>query len=75
MEIFGYHRDRPGSEALRDELLEKHWSYMDQYATELIARGPTFTDDDIPTGSMHIVDLGQPGPLAGTIEDLVQPCW
>jgi uncharacterized protein YciI len=60
MEFFCYHRDRPGSAALRAELLEEHWSYMDRYATELIARGPTFTDDDTPTGSVHIVDLPDP---------------
>jgi hypothetical protein len=46
MEFLCYHRDRPGSASLRDELLEEHWSYMDRYATELIARVPTFTDDD-----------------------------
>ncbi|MER5910359.1 YciI family protein [Streptomyces sp. NPDC001982] len=64
MEFFCYHRDRPGSLPLRDELLEEHWSYMDQYASELIARGPTFDGDgdgdgdgDTPTGSVHIVDL------------------
>ena len=31
VEFFCYHRDRPGSLALRDELLEEHWSYMDRY--------------------------------------------
>ena len=60
MEFFCYHRDRPGSAALRAELLEEHWSYMDRYAMELIARGPTFTDDDTPTGSVHIVELFDP---------------
>ncbi|MGW1349224.1 YciI family protein, partial [Streptomyces sp. NPDC002409] len=45
MEYFCYHRDQPGSLALREELLEEHWSYMDRYAKELIARGPTFTED------------------------------
>jgi uncharacterized protein YciI len=60
MEFFCYHRDRPGSAALRDELLEEHWSYMDRFAAELIARGPTFTDDDRPTGSVHIADLSGP---------------
>jgi uncharacterized protein YciI len=60
MEFFCYHRDRAGSATLRDELLEEHWSYMDRYAAELIARGPTFTDDDTPTGSVHIVDLPDP---------------
>ncbi|MDT7800623.1 MAG: uncharacterized protein QOI78_4056, partial [Actinomycetota bacterium] len=31
MEFFCYHRDRPGSAALRGELLEEHWSYMDRF--------------------------------------------
>jgi uncharacterized protein YciI len=61
MEFLCYHRDRPGSTALRDELLEEHWSYMDQWAVEMIARGPTFADDgDTPTGSVHILDLPDP---------------
>jgi uncharacterized protein YciI len=61
MEFLCYHRDRPGSVALRDELLEAHWSYMDRYATEMIARGPTLASDgDTPTGSVHIVDLPDP---------------
>ncbi|MGN9762127.1 YciI family protein [Streptomyces sp. SD31] len=61
MEYFCYHRDRAGSITLREELLEEHWSYMDQYAKELIARGPTFAaDGETPTGSVHIVDLPDP---------------
>jgi uncharacterized protein YciI len=61
MEFFCYHRDRPGSVALRDELLEEHWFYMDRYATEMIARGPTLVGDgDTPSGSVHIVDLCDP---------------
>lgn len=61
MEFFCHHRDRPGSEALRDELLEEHWSYMDRYAKQLIARGPTFAaDGETPTGSVHIVALPDP---------------
>ncbi|MFE0510544.1 YciI family protein [Streptomyces sp. NPDC058964] len=61
MEFFCYHRDRAASAALRDELIEEHWSYMDGYATQLIARGPTFAGDgDTPTGSVHIVDLPDP---------------
>jgi uncharacterized protein len=63
MEFFCYHRDRHDSAALRDELLEEHWSYMDRYAAEMIARGPTFADDgDTPTGSVHIVDLPDSAP-------------
>ncbi|MYU53445.1 MULTISPECIES: YciI family protein [Streptomyces] len=61
MEFLCYHRDRPGSLSLRHELLEEHWSYMDGYEKELIARGPTFADDgETPTGSVHIVDLPDP---------------
>ncbi|MFE0103717.1 YciI family protein [Streptomyces sp. NPDC059009] len=61
MEFLCYHRDRPDSLALREELIEEHWSYMDRYAKELIARGPTFAEDgETPSGSVHIVDLPDP---------------
>jgi uncharacterized protein YciI len=60
MEFLCYHRDRPNSLVLREELLEEHWSYMDRYAKEMIARGPTLADDGTPTGSVHIVDLPDP---------------
>jgi uncharacterized protein len=86
MEFFCYHRDRPESAALRDELLEEHWSYMDGYASAMIARGPTFTDDDMPTGSVHIVDLpdpaaarafafDEPGYQAGVYRDVLLRRW
>ncbi|MFJ8085894.1 YciI family protein [Streptomyces sp. NPDC096205] len=60
MEFFCFHRDRPGSLALREKLLEEHWSYMDRYAGEMIARGPLFAGDgdDAPlVGSVHILGL------------------
>ena len=62
MEFFCFHRDRPGSLALRDELVEEHWSYMDRFSKAMVARGPTFASgaDEAPSGSVHIVDL--PGP-------------
>jgi uncharacterized protein YciI len=61
MEFFCYHRDRPGSVALRHDLREEHWSYMDRYAKKMIARGPTLAGDgETPTGSVHIVDLPDP---------------
>ncbi|MEU1407911.1 YciI family protein [Streptomyces sp. NPDC005728] len=61
MEYFCHHRDRPGSLTLRNELLEKHWSYMDRYEKEMVARGPTFAGDgETPSGSVHIVDLPNP---------------
>lgn len=58
MEYFFYCRDRPGTGALRSELAEAHWSFMDRYAEAMIARGPTLTSDEMTaTGSVHIVDL------------------
>ncbi|MFI8201662.1 YciI family protein [Streptomyces sp. NPDC085937] len=87
MEFFCYHRDRPGSLALREKLLEQHWSYMDRYAKELIARGPTFADNgETPTGSVHIVDLpdpaaarafafDEPGYQAGAYRDVLLRRW
>ncbi|MFD2352223.1 YciI family protein [Nonomuraea ferruginea] len=59
MEFFCYHRDRPGSAALREKLTEEHWSYMDRFDARLIARGPTL-DGDTATGSVHIADLPDP---------------
>ncbi|MEV6867180.1 YciI family protein [Streptosporangium subroseum] len=87
MEFFCYHRDRPDSAALRDELLEKHWSYMDRYAAEMIARGPTFgRGSDTATGSVHIIDLpdlagarafvfDEPNYQAGVYRDVVLRRW
>ncbi|MEV7615547.1 YciI family protein [Streptomyces sp. NPDC089799] len=87
MEFFCYHRDRAGSAALRMELLERHWSYMDRYEKELIARGPTFGEDgETPTGSVHIVDLPdaaaarafafeEPGYQAGVYRDVLLRRW
>jgi uncharacterized protein YciI len=60
VEFFCYHRDRADSATLREELLEEHWSYMDRYAAQMIARGPTLAGGT-PTGSVHIVDLPDPG--------------
>jgi len=61
MEFFCYHQDRAGSAVLRDDLLEDHWSYIDRYATGIIARGPTLTSDGgTATGSVHILELPDP---------------
>jgi hypothetical protein len=87
MEFFTYHRDRPGSATLRDELVEDHWSYMDRFQAELIARGPTLTDDgETATGSVHIVDLpdseaarafafNEPNYQAGVYRDVLLRRW
>jgi uncharacterized protein len=72
VEFFCYHHDRPGSVTLRDELVEDHWSYMDRFAKQMIARGPTLADDgETPTGSVHIVDL--PDPAAARAFALDEP--
>lgn len=61
MEFFCCHRDRPGSEVLRGELIEEHWAYMDRYAAQMIARGPTFAPDgETPTGSLRTPMTGEP---------------
>ena len=87
MEFSCYHRDRPGSVALRDELLEEHWCYMDRYASQMIARAPTLASDGCtPTGSLHVVDLpdsaaarafvfDEPGYQAGVYRDLLLRRW
>ncbi|SKC37056.1 YciI family protein [Krasilnikoviella flava] len=63
MEFFCYHRDRAGSLALREALNDEHLAYMDRFASGMIARGPTTTDDGATlTGSVHVLDL--PGPEA-----------
>src|SRR4051794_15773876 len=85
MEFFCYHRDRPGSAALRERLVEEHWAYMDRFAATMIARGPTF-DGDIPTGSVHVLDLpdpaaarafafDEPGYQAGAYRDVLLRRW
>lgn len=62
MEFFFYGRDRPGTGALRRETMERHWSFVDRYTERLIARGPTLSaPDGEMTGSMHLVDLPDPG--------------
>jgi uncharacterized protein len=87
VEFFCYHRDRPGSVTLREELLEEHWSYMDRYQAQMIARGPTLAGDgDTPTGSVHIVGLpdpaaarafafDEPGYQAGVYRDVLLRRW
>jgi len=85
VEFFCYHRDRPGSVTLRDELLEQHWSYMDRYQAQIIARGPTL-DGDTPTGSVHIAGLpdsaaarafafDEPNYQAGVYRDVLLRRW
>lgn len=67
--------------------MEAHWSYMDQYAKEMIARGPTLAEDgETPTGSVHVVDLAdsaaartfafdEPNYQAGVYRDVLLRRW
>lgn len=45
MEYFFHCRDKPGTGALRKQIVETHWSFMDGYAPAFIARGPLMSDD------------------------------
>src|SRR5581483_12520747 len=72
---------------LRHRLVEAHWSYMDRFEAQLIARGPTFVSaDETPTGSLHIVDLpdaasarafafDEPNYQAGVYRDVLLRRW
>ena len=58
MEYFFYCRDKPNSGALRKQIVQTHWSFMDAYSSAFVARGPTLSEDGVSqTGSMPIVDL------------------
>jgi uncharacterized protein YciI len=65
MDFFCYHRDRAGSLPLREKLLEEHWTYMDKFAKQMIARGPVFEEGDGDgeeerlLGSVHIVTFDE----------------
>ncbi len=85
MQFFCFHRDRRGSGQLRQDLREEHWSYMDRFASQMIARGPTF-ERDTATGSVHILDLPsaaaarsfafeEPGYQAGVYRDVLVRRW
>jgi uncharacterized protein YciI len=85
VDFFCYHRDRPGSLTLREELVERHWSYMDRYQAEMIARGPTLAGE-MPTGSVHILGLAdsaaarafafdEPNYQAGVYRDVLLRRW
>lgn len=72
--------------ALREELLEQHWDYMDRFAATMVARGPTFAADGTLTGGVHILGLPdpasarafafeEPGYQAGAYRDVLLRRW
>lgn len=64
MDFFCYHRDRAGSLPLREELLERHRSYMDEFAKQMIVRGPVF-DEVAETGTGGGGGVGDGGGREG----------
>ena len=67
-------------------MVEQHWSYMDRFAATMVARGPTYTEDGLLTGSVHVLDLPdpaaarafafeEPGYQAGAYRDILLRRW
>lgn len=87
MDYFFYCRDKAGTGAIRKQLVETHWSFMDGYVSKMSARGPTVREDGVTqTGSMHIVDLPdaeaarvfayeEPYCKAGVFEEVMVRRW
>jgi len=87
VDYFFYCRDKAGTGAIRKQLVETHWSFMDGYVSRMSARGPTVREDGVTqTGSMHIVDLPdaeaarvfayeEPYCKAGVFEEVMVRRW
>ena len=87
MDYFFYCRDKAGTGAIRKQLVETHWSFMDGYVSRMSARGPTVREDGVTqTGSAHIVDLPdaeaarvfayeEPYCKAGVFEEVMVRRW
>lgn len=87
MDYFFYCRDKSDTAAVRKQLVETHWSFMDAYAASMSARGPTVREDGVTqTGSMHVVDLPdadaarvfayeEPYCRAGVFEEVIIRRW
>ena len=57
-EFLVYCRDAAGVGERLMALTSVHWDYMDRFAGQLIARGPTLTPDgEEHTGSVHVVSM------------------
>jgi hypothetical protein len=62
VDYFVYSRDAPGVDERMTALTPAHWNYMDRFANQLVARGPTLSaDGEAHTGSMHIVAVRDAG--------------
>lgn len=58
MDFVVHGRDAKGVEDRLTRLANAHWDYMDRFARQLVARGPTLSaDGEEHTGSVHVVSL------------------
>jgi uncharacterized protein len=59
MQFFAWGITKPNVQDERSAIIEEHWSFMDQFDGQLIARGPTLSLDGSGaiTGSIHIAEL------------------
>ncbi len=88
MQFFVHGIDGDGVAGQLDELAEAHWTYMDRFAGQLVARGPTLSaDGEEHTGSVHVLEapdleaarrfaLDEPYARAGLYSSVsVTPWW
>ena len=86
MDFFFYCRDKAASGALREQLREQHWSFMDGFEAAMVARGPACDENGRHIGSMHIVDVpdrptaehfafDEPYAKAGVFDDIFFHRW
>jgi uncharacterized protein YciI len=59
MQIFAWGINKPNVQDERSAIINEHWSFMDQFDDQLIARGPTLSLDGAGavTGSIHVAEL------------------
>lgn len=61
-----YGRDAADFDDGPHSLHEVHQAYMDQWASQLVARGPTLSEDGSRhTGSIHVLDISDPQVAQG----------
>jgi uncharacterized protein YciI len=66
-------RDHDDFDGHSPELNERHWSYLEEFADRLVARGPLLSDAGEHTGSVHIVALPDRAAALAFARD--EPYW
>jgi len=78
--------DKPGQPELRQANRGDHLDYLQGYTDRILAAGPTLSDDDVPNGSVLIMDFddrataeafaaGDPYNEAGVFESVSIKPW